>query len=161
LRYAVYAMRTPSDNRAVPWIGWSAGACWLASWFMPVIDEYNGWAAFIAALQGPMRNGPLVNPEDVAGQILSALTNVVFVALFYVWWRGRMTRPALYTKVAVACLVLNLYWLVMSLRATGEAGLLAGYWAWLAAFALLVALGAINVVSTRRTSRTPTGGMQA
>src|SRR5262245_66363505 len=97
-------MRSPSDNRATQWIGWSAAACWLASWFLPVIDGYAGWKAFIAALQGPLRDGPLVNPEDVAGQMLSALTNVVFVALIYRWWRGRMTRPALFLKVAIACL---------------------------------------------------------
>lgn len=154
-------MPSQSDNQLARWIGWSAGACWLASWFLPVLDDYSGWAAFMAALQGPLRNGPLMSGEDVAGQVLSALTNVVFVALFYLWWRGRMTRPALFVKVAIACLVLNLYWLVMSLRATGEAGLLIGYYVWLLAFALLVALGAINVVSARRTSKTPTAGTPA
>ena len=42
-----------------------------------------------------------------------------------------------------------------------RARLLIGYYVWLAAFALLVAVGALNVVSVRRTSKTPTAGTPA
>jgi hypothetical protein len=154
-------MARHGDNTWMQLLGWSAAASWLASWFLPVLDDYSGWAAFLAALQGPVREGPLVSGEDVAGQVLSALTNVVFVALFFVWWRGLVTRPSLYLKVAIACFVLNLYWLVMSIRATGEAGLLVGYYAWLLSFALLATLGGISAFSARRTSKTPTGGRPA
>jgi len=44
------------------------------------------------------------------------------------------------------------------LRAVKASGLLVGYYVWLAAFALLVAVGTLNVVSARRTSKTPTAG---
>jgi len=69
--------------------------------------------------------------------------------------------PVIYLKVAIACLLLDCYWLVQAWR-MGEAGALqVGYYAWLAAFALLVAVGTLNVVSARRTSKTPTAGTPA
>jgi TM2 domain-containing membrane protein YozV len=63
--------------------------------------------------------------------------------------------------VALACLLLNLYGLVEMLRAGERTGLLVGYYVWLLAFALLLALGVLSVVSARRTSRTPTAGTPA
>ena len=72
-----------------------------------------------------------------------------------------MARPSMFLKLAIACLLLNLYWPVWMLRAGELRALQMGYYVWLAAFALLVALGALNVVSTRRTSRTPTGDTPA
>jgi len=86
---------------------------------------------------------------------------VVFVVLFANWQRGQVTRPALFLKVAIACLLLNLYWLVEMLRAGERDALLVGYYVWLAAFALMVTLGILSVVSSRRTSRTPTAGTPA
>ena len=141
--------------------GWGAAACWLASWFLPVIGDHSGWEAFYAALTGPFRENFPTRGEDAIAQLLSALTNVVFAVLFAHWYLGRITRPALFLKVALACLLLNLYWLVEMLRAGERSGLLAGYYAWLAAFALLVAAGVISVVSARRTSKTPTAGTPA
>jgi len=138
-------------------VGWAAAACWLAAWFLPVIENYPGWAAFHATLTGPFRENSPTGGEDAVAQLLSASTNAVFVVLFAHWFLDRITRPTLFLKVALACLLLDLYWLVEMLRA-GERVLLAGYYVWLASFALLVALGAISVVSARRTSRTPTGG---
>jgi hypothetical protein len=137
-------------------VGWAAAACWLAAWFLPVLEDYPGWAAFHATLTGPFRENFPTGGEDAVAQLLSASTNAVFVVLFAHWFLDRITRPALFLKVALACLLLDLYWLVEMLRA-GEHALLAGYYVWLASFALLVALGAISVVSARRTSKTPTG----
>jgi hypothetical protein len=142
-------------------LGWGAAACWLASWFLPVMTGYAGWEAFRAALEGPFREKFRTPGEDAVPQVLSALTNVVFMVLFAHWLRHAITRPALFLKVAIACLLLNLYWLVQMLRAGEYHGLLAGYYAWLLAFALLIVLGAISVVSARRTSRTPTGDTPA
>jgi hypothetical protein len=142
--------------------GWSAACCWLAAWFLPVMDDCNGWNAFVAALTGPFRGGLLrAAGEDAVPQVLSALTNVVFVVLFAHWLRRAITWPSMFLKVALACLVLDLYWLVQMLRAGEYRGLMIGYYVWLAAFALLVAVGVISVVSARRTSRTPTGGTPA
>jgi len=139
----------------------AAATCWLASWFLPVVPDYAGWEAFRAALSGPFRASFPVSGEDAIAQVLSALTNVAFVALFWNWWRGRALRASLFTKFSIICLLLNLYWLVQMLRAGESRGLQAGYYVWLAAFALLVAVGVLNVVSARRTSRTPTGGTPA
>jgi len=137
---------------------WCALACWLASWFLPVLDDYSGWAAFRAAIEGPFRDPFPTRGEDAIAQFLSALTNLAFAALFLHWVRGRVARPRLFAKLALFCLLLNLYWLVESIRAGESRALLAGYYAWLAAFALLVATGAVSAVSGHRTSKTPTAG---
>jgi len=72
--------------------------------------------------------------------------------------RNRIEHASRFLRVAIICLVLDLYWLVQAARADQLGKLLIGYYAWLAAFVLLVAIGAISVVSSRRTSRTPTAG---
>ena len=154
-------MRGSTDNRVMQLLGWSAAACWCVAWFLPVVEGYAGWAAFRAALEAPFRHSIAMRGEDLVPQLLSALTNVVFVVLFANWQRGQVTRPALFLKVAIACLLLNLYWLVEMLRAGEHDALLVGYYVWLAAFALVVALGILTVVSARRTSRTPTAGTPA
>ena len=41
-----------------------------------------GWAAFRAAISGPFRDTFPVGGEDAVPQVLSALTNVVFVVMF-------------------------------------------------------------------------------
>jgi hypothetical protein len=143
------------------WLGWSAAACWLAAWFLPVMDDLAGWAAFRAALEGPFRGRFPLGAADAVPQVLSAMTNVAFVVLLTLWMRARITWPSMFLKVALACLLLNLYWLVEMLRAGERTGLLVGYYVWLLAFALLLALGVLSVVSARRTSRTPTAGTPA
>jgi len=144
--------------RALTWI---AAAAWLASWFLPVIDGYPGWAAFRAALEGPFRESFPIQAEDSVPQIASALTNVAFVGMFALLIRNRVVRAGLFLRVAIICLIVNFYWLVQMLRAGETAGLLFGYYLWLAAFALLVAAAGVNVFSSRRTSKTPTAGTPA
>jgi hypothetical protein len=138
-----------------------AALCWLASWFLPVIEHYHGWAAFRAALAGPFNEGYPGRGQDSIPQLLSALTNVAFVIMVYAWYRGRVRNTAMYLKVAILCLLLNLYWPVQMLRAGIRDGLLVGFYLWLAAFALLLALAIVIAVSGRRTSRTPTDGTPA
>ena len=140
-------------------LAWVAAAAWLASWFLPVIDGYPGWAAFRAAIEGPFRHTFPTAPEDAIPQVFSALTNVAFAMMFAMLVRNRIVHYARFLRVAIICLVLDLYWLVQAVRADEWRSLLAGYWLWLAAFALLVAISTITVVSSRRTSKTPTGGM--
>jgi hypothetical protein len=142
-------------------LAWCAAALWFASWFLPVVEDFAGWAAFRAALTGPFRDTLPAAAEESIPQILSAFTNVVFVAIFLTWWRGRISLPAILLKIAIACLLINCYWLVQAWR-TGQVGaLLIGYYAWLASFALLVAVTTFSVVSNRRTSKTPTAGTPA
>jgi hypothetical protein len=131
----------------------AAAACWLASWFLPVVDDNTGWQAFMTVLshQGG-RSG-----EDAVPQIMSALTNFVFIAMWVTLWRSRVEKPPLFIKIALACFIINLYWLVQAARAGEAGGLLLGYYAWLLGFALLIVSG----VSIHRTSRTPTAGTPA
>src|SRR6478752_160693 len=37
-------------------LGYAAAACWLASWVLPVVSGYPGYAAFQAALTGPFND---------------------------------------------------------------------------------------------------------
>ena len=134
-----------------------AAAFWLASWFLPVVDHNAGWQAFVAALSHSFEMAGGRSWDDAAPQLMSALTNVVFIALFVPLWRGRVEKPALFTKIALACFIINLYWLVQAVRAGEAGGLRIGYYAWLLAFALLIVSG----VSVHRTSRTPTAGTPA
>ena len=153
-------MDTPPTARhpALQGLGWAAAACWSASWCLPVVEDYPGWAAFWTVISAPFRGTFPLGAEDSIPQIFSALTNVVFVVLFALWSRGRSMRPTLFVKIALACLIINLYWPVQMLR-DGQSGvLLVGYYLWLAAFAMLFALAVISAVSNRRTSKTPTAG---
>jgi len=142
-------------------LGWMAAACWLAAWALPVVRGYSGYAAFQAALSGPFRDVDPISGEKAVAEVLSALTNVAFLLMFLGWLRGRLRRPVLLLKLALLCLVLDSYWLVEALRAGEWRELLIGYYLWLAAFGLMVALGGVIAASDRRTSRTPTADTPA
>jgi hypothetical protein len=139
-------------------VGWTAAAAFLASWFAPVIKDVPGWMAFRYALAPlvPYRDAGTAGWEDSAPQVMSALTNVVFIILFVLWQLNQTVRPGLFVRIAIACFVLNLYWLVTAWRNHELGDLLVGYYLWLAAFALLLVLAILIASSSRRTSRTPT-----
>ena len=159
-------MNSSGTGLAQPWtpqrtaLALTAVACilWLASWALPVLENVRGWEAFRYALSPlwPFR-GHDAGGEDAVPQVLSALSNVVFIILVAHVVLERVTRPGLFMRVAILCFILNLYWFVQLARSGELADLRAGYYAWLAAFALLMASG----LSIRRTSRTPTAGMPA
>ena len=125
-------------------LGWSAAACFVAAWFLPAASEVPGWMAFRFAF-APVwpygSSGGEGSVEDAVPQVLSALTNVVFVVMFAQFVAGKIHRPGLWFRVAIACFVLDLYWLVQMLRDGAARDLLIGYYVWLAAFALLVVIG--------------------
>jgi hypothetical protein len=106
----------------------------------------------------PFRDAISMPWEDNVPQVLSALTNLVFVILFALWVAKQMFRPGLFVRIALACLLLNLYWLVKAWRDDGLADLLYGYYVWLSAFALMLAVAVLTAFAARRTSRTPTAG---
>jgi hypothetical protein len=139
-------------------LGWIAAAAWLISWFLPVIDGYPGWAAFRAAIEAPFRHTLPTPAEDALPQVFSALTNVAFPVMFLMLLAQRVVNAGRFLRVAIICLVLDLYWLVQASRANELKSLLAGYYVWLTAFVLLVAIATITVVSNRRTSKIPKGG---
>ncbi len=139
---------------------WTAGAAFAASWFTPVLADVPGWMAFRYALAPLVPYSPAsdLNWDDSIPQVLSALTNVVFIILFALWALKQPVRLGLFVRITIACFVLNLYWFVRALRERGLSDLLFGYYLWLAAFALLVGVAAIIAFENRRTSTTPTAG---
>lgn len=142
---------------------WLAAGAFLACWFLPVLPDLPGWAAFRHALAPllPFRDASPQPAEDAAPQVMSALTNLVFVVLFVRQAWGRPVRAALLLRVAIACFLINLYWFVQMVRHGEAGGLMAGYYAWQLAFVLLAAIGVVNVVSDRQTSKTPTADRPA
>jgi hypothetical protein len=146
-----------ADTKLEKLIGWSAAAAFAASWFLPVLEDMPGWAAFRYALAPliPFRNAG-TQGLDSAPQVMSALTNVVFVILFVLWQSNRTVRDGLFVRIAIACFVLDLYWLVTAWRSDSAGDLLIGYYVWLAAFALLLTLAIVIASANRRTSKTPT-----
>jgi hypothetical protein len=124
-------------------IGWIAAACFVAAWFLPAASDVPGWMAFRYAFAPVWPYGPAepASVEDAVPQVLSALTNVVFVVMFLQLIADKSMRPGLYFRVAIACCVLNLYWFVQLLRDGTLSDLRIGYYVWLAAFALLVLIG--------------------
>lgn len=148
-------------SRSVKLLVWLAAAAFLTSWFLPVLDDVPGWMAFRYALAPmiPYHDAGNLAGDDNVPQVLSALTNVVFVILVGLWQTRQMFRPGLFVRVTLACALLNLYWFVMAWRdSQGLASLKAGYYVWLLAFVLLLAAATVSAFASRRTSKTPTAG---
>jgi hypothetical protein len=156
--------QTTTAPRTTDILLWAAGLAFLASWFLPVLPQVPGWMAFRYALAPlvPFRDAATLAWDDNVPQVLSALTNLVFVILFALWLARQMFRPGLFVRIALACVLLNLYWFVRAWREKGLQDLLFGYYVWLGAFALLLAAAVVHAMATaseaRRTSRTPTDG---
>ena len=130
----------------IRFLRWCAAACFVAAWFLPVAPGVPGWMAFRYAFApvwpyGP--NGAAADIEDAAPHVLSALTNVVFIAMFMQLVAARVTRPGLWFRVAIACFVIDVYWFVQMLRDGDDRSLGIGYYVWLAAFAQLAIIGAL------------------
>jgi hypothetical protein len=138
--------RVSIEGRSIRILTWSAAACFVAAWFLPVAPDMPGWMAFRYALAPLWPYGSPVSGvvEDAAPQVLSALTNGVFVVMFAQLVAGRVTRPSLWFRVAIACFLIDLYWFVQMLRDDGGHALGIGYYAWLAAFAQLAVIGALR-----------------
>jgi hypothetical protein len=153
-------MTTTPSLRPAAILIWSAAAAFLASWFLPVLPEVPGWMAFRYALAPlvPFRDAGQLAWDDNVPQVLSAVTNVVFILLFALWLAKQMFRPGMFVRIALACVLLNLYWFVRAWREKGLQDLLFGYYVWLGAFTLMLAAAVVTAFEARRTSRTPTAG---
>jgi hypothetical protein len=148
------------DIRLTKALGWTAAAAFATSWFTPVLTDVPGWMAFRYALAPlvPYSAAGEISWEDSVPQVLSALTNVVFIILFALWASKQTVRPGLFLRIAIACFLVNLYWFVKAFREHGLADLLIGYYVWEAAFALLLGVAVLIAFASRRTSTTPTAG---
>lgn len=149
-----------TQSKLIPALAWAAAAAFAASWFLPVLKDVPGWMAFRYALAPlvPFRDAGSIGWEDSAPQVLSALTNVVFVIVFVLWATRQSPRPGMFVRITLACFLINLYWLVTAWREDGLTDLLPGYYVWLAAFALLLGVAVTLAFASRRTSKTPTAG---
>src|SRR4051812_45250272 len=117
-------------------LGWFAAACFVAGWVLPAARDVPGWMAFRYAFAPlwPYGSGAPQAVEDATPQVLSALTNLAFIILVAGLFFGRVKRPGLFLRVAIACFVLNLYWLVQTLREGTVHDLRIGYYVWFVAF---------------------------
>jgi len=149
-----------TQSKLTAGLAWTAAVLFTASWFLPVLEDVPGWMAFRYALAPlvPFRDAGVIGWEDAAPQVMSALTNVVFVILFVLWVTRQAPRPGMFVRIAIACFLLNLYWFVKAWREDGVEDLLAGYYVWLAAFALLLGVASLIACASRRTSKIPTAG---
>jgi hypothetical protein len=145
-------------TKLVTALAWTAAAAFAASWFLPVLADVPGWMAFRYALAPliPYRDAGNMGFEDAAPQVMSALTNIVFVLLFVLWAIRQSPRPGLFVRIAIACLLLDLYWFVKAARDGHVSDLLIGYYMWLGAFALLTAVAVLGAFASRRTPGTGT-----
>ena len=139
-------------------LAWIAAALFVVSWFLPVLDGVPGWMAFRHALAPvvPYLDSPAPAWDDAAPQVMSALTNVVFVILFALWVTRQSPRSGMFVRIALACFLINLYWFVSAWRENGLKELLVGYYVWHAAFALQLAVAILIAFASRRTSKIPT-----
>jgi hypothetical protein len=147
-----------TQSKLIPALAWAAAAAFAASWFLPVLDGVPGWMAFRYALAPlvPFREAGTIAWEDSAPQVMSALTNVVFAILFGLWFTRQSPRPGMFVRITLACFVLNLYWFVKAWREDGLKDLLVGYYVWLLAFGLLMAVAILIAYAIRRASKTST-----
>jgi hypothetical protein len=151
-------------HRLIPALAWLSAALFTISWFLPVLNDVPGWMAFRYALAPlvPYHNADRISWEDSVPQVLSALTNVVFVILFALWLSRQVPRPGMFVRITLACVLLNLYWFVLAWRdPTGLSQLLAGYYVWMLAFILWFAVAVLIAYGGRRTSKTPTADTPA
>ena len=150
----------PAPTKRLDILVWTATVAFAASWFMPVLEDVPGWMAFRYALSPLLPYGGVgrLSAEDSVPQVLSALTNIVFVVMAVLWLTNQRMRTGTFVRISLACFLLNLYWPVRAIREGGLRDILAGYYVWEAAFALLLAVAVMAAVASRRTSTTPRAG---
>jgi hypothetical protein len=138
-------------TRSVHNLGWLAAACFVAGWLLPAAQDVPGWMAFRYAFAPvwPYGSGSAANIEDAAPQVLSALTNGVFIVLLALFFLGRVKHAGLFFRVAIGCFVLNLYWFVQTVRDGTVHDLRIGYYVWLVAFGLMMLIGWVQMRSAR------------
>jgi hypothetical protein len=122
----------------------------VLGWVLPAFSDERGFKAFVFALS------PLWDYRNFQSQplglltfiVLSALTNVLFVALAAVLAFGapRRAKPALWA--AAAATLLNSYWPI--LLEADRARLEPGFFVWISSFALLALSAFLTLRSAPR-----------
>lgn len=122
----------------------------VLGWVLPAFSDERGWAAFVFALSplwdyGNFRSQSL---GLLAFIVLSALTNVLFVALAAVLALGKVRRLKPVLWAAAAATLLNLYWPILLESERGR--LEPGFFIWVSSFALLALSAFLALRSARR-----------
>jgi hypothetical protein len=114
-----------------------AAAAFLASWFLPVMPELDGWQAFRLAVSPVWRFSGFTFSRwyEAASAVASALTNAAFIVslIVIVFCRACATRW-LAAGLALAG-VFNLWWIIVLREDARAFGF--GYYSWVASFVLL------------------------
>jgi|SRR5688572_16424049 len=120
----------------------SALAAFIGCWFLPVIDDINGWHAFRASFNPvwsysrDARAIGLELPDDLPF-FLGALTNFIFPPAC-AWLPFAARRGLRNAAIALAvCFIINSYSLTQIVISREFTSLGVGYYAWLVAFGLL------------------------
>lgn len=122
----------------------------VSGWALPVIDEYRGWQAFRVALSPIWPYEKFHIPETylVILSVASAFTNALFWVVAIVLLRGPSPQRArVCLWLAAGATLLDLHWQT-TLR-ENAADLRAGYFVWVASFALLALAAYFEVVKSR------------
>jgi hypothetical protein len=132
---------------------WTVGLVYAVAWFVQVIKDGDtlaggglpGWQALHVALSplwGDFDGNVLQGTLSVA----SGLTNLVFVAAFVRLVRGQPLTTQRWCWMLFASAALNLFWII-DMAPPGD--MRAGYWLWLASFALLGFVARLNPAAPR------------
>ena len=117
----------------------AAALAFIASWFAPVTVQdhgYAGWAAFWTVLQllwSPPQLGAWSDRLVFAVWIATALTNILFVAVFIALIAARRALFRGLKWLVLAAAAVDLYWFF------GIDRLKIGYYLWISSFFLLFA----------------------
>jgi hypothetical protein len=117
-------------------------------WALPVIDDARGWQAFRVAMSPvwPFEGFRIPDVWLMVISVLSGLTNVLFVvvaAMLLAGASGSRARRLLW--IAAAATLLNLHWVLSMQQSRDE--LEAGYFLWVASFALLALAAFFRIAS--------------
>ena len=133
---------------------WSVGLVYAVAWFVPVIKDGStladgwlpGWQALRVSLT-PLWEGFRWGWLQGTLSIASGLTNLVFVLGFVRLARARPARTRRWSWILFAAAALNTFWIIDE----GPPGhMRAGYWLWLASFALLGLVARLNPAAPPR-----------
>ena len=148
-----------SEMRRAQLLIFGAWLIFAAAWFLPVVSDGGtfpsslpGWTAFRTALSPvwPYEGTAFTGIGAVAA-VLSALTTIVFIAVFiagapWVLWRASNSVRRVWAWVAVGAFVLNAHWYFFYGR--NDSGLMIGYFLWWFSF-LVMAAGLFDLAGRR------------
>ena len=108
-------MATSRATLQVRFAVFAAAVAHVLGWALPVVDDYRGWQAFRVAFSPvwPFENFEIQPGLILVLSVLSALTNVLFVAVAVVLLRGpasTLQRARAVLWIVAAAALIDLHW---------------------------------------------------